>query len=92
MDFSLPPELDAMRQRVFADPGAKQQLEAIIHPLVSCEATRQTQAARLTGCDLLVFDIPLLIESERWVNQLDKILVVDCEVATQISRYAARHG
>lgn len=83
---------DAMRQRVFADPGAKQQLEAIIHPLVSCEATRQTQAARLAGCDLLVFDIPLLVESGRWANQLDKILVVDCEVATQISRVVQRSG
>ena len=35
---------DAMRQRVFADPNARQQLEAIIHPLVGSESARQAQA------------------------------------------------
>ena len=29
---------DVMRQRVFADPNARQRLEAIIHPLVSSES------------------------------------------------------
>ena len=81
---------DVMRQRVFADPNAKLQLEAIIHPLVSAEAARLTEAARLAGCALLVFDIPLLVESKRWRQQLDKVLVVDCEVATQISRVMQR--
>ena len=83
---------DAMRQRVFADPNARQQLEAIIHPLVGSESARQAQAAREAGCALLVFDIPLLVESGRWRNQLDRVLVVDCEVATQISRVMQRSG
>ena len=83
---------DAMRQRVFADPNARQQLEAIIHPLVSSESARQTEAAREAGCALLVFDIPLLVESSRWRNQLDRVLVVDCEVTTQISRVMQRSG
>ena len=80
----------AMHQRVFADPNARQQLEAIIHPLVGSESARQTQAAREADCALLVFDIPLLVESSRWRNQLDRVLVVDCEVATQISRVMQR--
>ena len=83
---------EAMRQRVFADPSARQQLEAIIHPLVGSESARQAQAAREAGCALLVFDIPLLVESGRWRNQLDRVLVVDCEVATQISRVMQRSG
>ena len=83
---------DAMRQRVFADPNARHQLEAIIHPLVGSESARQAQAARAAGCALLVFDIPLLVESGRWRNQLDRVLVVDCEVATQISRVMQRSG
>ncbi|MGB4116986.1 MAG: dephospho-CoA kinase [Polaromonas sp.] len=83
---------DVMRQRVFADPNAKRQLEAIIHPLVSAEGARLTEAARLAGCALLVFDIPLLVESKRWRQQLDKVLVVDCEVGTQISRVMLRSG
>jgi dephospho-CoA kinase len=83
---------DVMRQRVFSDPIARGQLEAIIHPLVGAESARQTEAARQAGCTLLVFDIPLLVESQRWRQQLEKVLVVDCEKATQISRVRAREG
>ena len=83
---------DAMRQRIFSDSNARQQLEAIIHPLVSNESARQAEVARQAGCALLVFDIPLLVESSRWRNQLDKVLVVDCEVTTQISRVLQRSG
>lgn len=83
---------DAMRLRVFADAAARRQLEAIIHPLVSLESARQTEQARLAGCELLVLDIPLLAESKRWRYQLDKVLVIDCEVATQISRVIRRSG
>ena len=71
----------AMRQRIFSDSNARQQLEAIIHPLVSNESARQAEVARQAGCALLVFDIPLLVESSRWRNQLDRVLVVDCEGA-----------
>ena len=81
---------DVMRQRVFDNPEAKKQLEAIIHPLVSSEAARQAEAAHKAGSHLVVFDIPLLVESRRWRQQLDKVLVVDCTEATQISRVMAR--
>ncbi len=81
---------DVIRQKVFAEPAARHQLEAIIHPLVSLEAARQADVARQAGSDWVVFDIPLLVESKRWRQQLDKILVVDCEEATQISRVLAR--
>ena len=83
---------DVMRQRVFADPNARLQLETIIHPLVNAEAARQTETARCSGCTLVVFDIPLLVESRRWLQQLDKVLVVDCVEATQISRVMLRSG
>ena len=79
-----------MRQQVFADPSARQRLEGIIHPLVSAEVARQTEAAQQAGCALLVFDIPLLVESGRWRKQLDKVLVVDCQVATQVGRVMQR--
>ena len=81
---------DVMRQRIFDDLAAKKQLEAIIHPLVSSESARQAEAAYKAGSSLLVFDIPLLVESHRWRQQLDKVLVVDCTEATQISRVMAR--
>jgi dephospho-CoA kinase len=40
----------------------------------------------------VVFDVPLLVESGRWRQQLDQVLVVDCGEATQLSRVMARNG
>ena len=81
-----------MRQLAFGDPAVKQQLEAIIHPLVGQEALRQSRAAVAAGRACIVLDIPLLVESGRWRQQLDRVLVVDCSEATQIARVMARNG
>ena len=81
---------ERMRALVFADPGAKQRLEAIIHPLVGQETSRQALAAQASGKRCLVFDVPLLIESGHWRQKLDQVLVVDCLPETQISRVMAR--
>ena len=83
---------DVMRQRVFDDPTVKKQLEAIVHPLVYQESARQVDLAQQAGVAWVVFDIPLLVESKRWRQQLDKVLVLDCEEATQISRVMTREG
>jgi dephospho-CoA kinase len=81
-----------MRALVFADPSAKRRLEAIVHPCVGEETRRQTQAALQQGHALLVFDVPLLVESKRWRQQVQRVLVIDCEPATQIQRVVARSG
>jgi dephospho-CoA kinase len=78
-----------MREHVFAHPEARQALEAIIHPLVGAEVRRQTLAAQ-ASC--LVFDVPLLVESAHWRHQLDRVVVVDCEEATQLRRVSERNG
>ena len=83
----------AMRERIFQDPEAKRQLEAIIHPLVSQITAEQAQHALDTGHRCLVFDVPLLVESgERWRRQVDRVLVVDCDTETQRQRVMARNG
>jgi dephospho-CoA kinase len=81
-----------MREHVFAHPDARRQLEHIIHPLVSQETQRQAQAAIAQGRTLLVFDVPLLVESGRWRSQVDQVWVVDCLVETQIARVVSRSG
>ena len=81
---------DRMRQLAFNDPTVRQQLEAIIHPLVSQETLRQYEEAVRAGSSCIVFDIPLLVESGRWRQQLDRVLLVDCSEATQIARVVAR--
>ena len=83
---------DRMRQLAFNDPALNKQLEAIIHPLISQESLRQSSAAVDAGCACIVFDIPLLVESGRWRQQLDRVLVVDCAEDTQIARVMARNG
>ena len=83
----------AMRETVFQNPEAKKQLEAIIHPLVSQITGEQTQAAMQSGHRVLVFDVPLLVESgERWRKQVDRVVVVDCDAETQRQRVMVRSG
>lgn len=83
---------DYMRQLAFGDPVVKQGLEAIIHPLVGQEASRQSCAAVAAGRTCIIFDIPLLVESGHWRQQLDRVLIVDCREATQIERVMARNS
>ena len=78
-----------MRSLVFADPGAKRRLEAILHPLIGQEAQRQAAAA---GHRTVVFDVPLLAESTHWRSRVQRVLVVDCSEATQIARVSQRPG
>ena len=81
---------DRMRELAFVDAGAKRRLEAIIHPLVGQETQRQADSAVHSGHHCIVFDIPLLVESQRWRQNLDRVLVLDCSAATQIERVMAR--
>ena len=83
---------DRMRALAFSDPDAKKRLEAIVHPLVSQETQRQAEAAIQSGHRCVVFDVPLLVESGRWRQQVDRVLVVDCTRETQIARVMARNG
>ena len=83
---------ERMRSLAFTDTGAKQRLEAIVHPLVGKATTEEAEAAERAGARCIVFDIPLLVESGRWPRQLDRVLVVDCQEDTQVTRVAARTG
>ena len=86
--------LDRVRMRalVFADAGAKERLEAIVHPLVGNAIAHAAAVAAQAGQRLIVFDIPLLTESPRWARQLDAVLVVDCREESQVARVQARNG
>ncbi len=80
-----------MRDLVFTDSDAKKRLESIIHPLIKLEMQRQDQAARASGATLIVYDIPLLVESQNWRAVLDQVLVIDCLEKTQIKRVMLRN-
>ncbi len=80
---------DWMREQVFADSQARGRLEAILHPLIGRDT--ENEAATATGC-YVVFVVPLLIESGRWAQRVDRICVIDCDTDTQIARVRARSG
>jgi dephospho-CoA kinase len=78
-----------MREKVFSDPGAKRQLEAILHPLIRVETER---AAQLAGGAYPVFVVPLLVESGKWAERVSRVLVVDCPEDLQVQRVMRRNG
>lgn len=83
----------AMRRLVFSDPAAKERIEAILHPLIRRESEALCRSAATAPYVLLV--VPLLVEaaaSASYRQRVDRILVVDCDEATQVSRVVARSG
>jgi dephospho-CoA kinase len=83
---------EAMRQHVFSNPGAKKQLESIIHPLVGQHIHDLAAEAERTGAHCIIYDLPLLVESGHWRSKLDRIWVVDCKESTQMKRVHHRSG
>jgi dephospho-CoA kinase len=81
---------DRMRELAYRDPTARKRLEAIIHPLVGVEIGRAGAAAERQGCAVLIHDIPLLAESDRWRTTLDRVWVVDCPPGLQLARVMQR--
>jgi len=78
-----------MRELVFTDPARRVELEAILHPLI---ADTVRQEAELAQGLYIVFVVPLLVESGRWRQKIDRLCVVDCDQGTQIQRVQARSG
>jgi dephospho-CoA kinase len=78
-----------MRQLVFSNAQAKRTLENILHPLIQAQAL---QRAAASSAQVVVFDVPLLVESSRWREHVDQVWVVDCSPETQIQRVMQRPG
>jgi len=75
---------------VFADPAARRDLEAIVHPAVyrAIEAAMRGFAA-IGGSALAVAEIPLLYETGRAAD-FDRVIVTACSEEAQIARLAGR--
>lgn len=80
---------DAMRQRVFSDPRARQALEALLHPMIRAESQRRIAAAR---APYVLHVVPLLVESDDYRSRVDRVLVVDAPEELQVRRVGARSG
>ena len=83
-------ELDrrALRDVIFINPGARRDLESILHPLIRADMERSADQA--VG-PYIVLAIPLLIEGGP-SDRVDRILVVDVDEAVQLQRVMERDG
>ncbi|PTN11725.1 dephospho-CoA kinase [Nitrosomonas aestuarii] len=87
--ITLEGELDRkkMRQLIFADNSQRDQLEALLHPLILAETVRRVQRSQSS---YVVVAIPLLFETSDYDHLIQRILVIDCDEQLQITRTMAR--
>ena len=75
-----------LRELIFSDPKQKQKLESILHPLVYQSIQAELRQLNAPYC---IICIPLLFETNM-TCLVDRVLVVDCPVETQIERIRKR--
>ena len=82
----------AMRDLVFQNPTARQELEAVLRPFILQGIADAVQAAeQQAGVQAVVLDIPLLVENlAQWRPHIDTLWVVDCPPELQIARVLGR--
>jgi dephospho-CoA kinase len=84
-------ELDraALAEVVFADEQAKRDLEGIVHPAVGAVMVQRLQ--ELTDTDaVVIYDVPLLVESGR--KGYGAVIVVDVDPEIAITRLVEQRG
>jgi dephospho-CoA kinase len=79
----------ALAAIVFSDPEALRELNAIVHPAVGVETARRVAAERDTD-NVVVLDVPLLVETGR--GGLAAIIVVDVPTEIAIQRLVEQRG
>jgi dephospho-CoA kinase len=86
-------ELDRahLRALVLADPAARRDLEAIVHPAVAVERERLITDARRRGAPIVVSDIPLLFEVMD-PDAFDAVVLVDAPEEMRRARLARDRG
>jgi len=80
-----------LRERVFADPEKRLQLEAILHPRVRQECLDSRDEAAKVGAGMFIADVPLFFETGFDFGQ-EQVLLVASSRETQIARLKARNG
>jgi dephospho-CoA kinase len=77
----------ALGDLIFKDPAAKKQLENIVHPFVRREF--EDVVASLKGDQVLVYEIPLLVETKAH-EKFDVVITVESEMENRIARLRGR--
>lgn len=84
-------ELDRKRlaQRIFGDDSAREQLNALLHPLIREEAERHFSRIAHEGHTLIAYEVPLLFETGQQ-ERFRPVVVVSAPVEAQIARVLSR--
>lgn len=82
----------AMRDLVFNNPQARQELEGLLRPFILQGIADAVELAEQQATSLaVVLDIPLLVENlAQWRPHIDTLWVVDCPPEGQIQRVLTR--
>jgi dephospho-CoA kinase len=80
-----------LADRVFADHLLLERLNAIVHPRVRRLMARRVEELAAAGAQVIVLDVPLLLES-RQADDVDVIWLVYAPEALQIERLMARNA
>jgi dephospho-CoA kinase len=78
----------AMRELVFNNEDARNQLNAITHPAIFEEAEKKLSKPCKSRYTILA--IPLLYEGSPYISLVDQVLMIDCDEKTQIERVKIR--
>jgi dephospho-CoA kinase len=81
----------ALAATVFADPQARADLEAIVHPRVREATGTWLDRLAVAGESLAIVDIPLLFEAGR-DRDFDRVIVTSCPRSQQVARVVERDG
>ena len=73
------------------DAGRRAALNAIVHPLVHQAADEAEAAAVAAGHDVVVHDVPLLVETGQ-AGHFDVVVVVDAPPELRVSRLTSGRG
>jgi dephospho-CoA kinase len=80
---------EALGALVFADPGARARLNAVVHPLVHAASVALETAHVEAGATTVVHDVPLLVETGQ-AGHFSPVVVVDAPADLRVARLAER--
>jgi dephospho-CoA kinase len=79
---------------VFANPGARARLNGIMHPRIHALVKVEIEEYRRQGADLLVLEVPLLLEvsGPSLADEVDEVWITVAPEATVLKRLKERSG
>jgi len=80
-----------LRKKIFSNAIARQELEAILHPLIIQESKERIAQFADAGARVAIYEAALLVETGRY-RDLDGLIVVEAPMEQRIARLMERDG